>query len=43
MLKTGEAAPDFELPDQNDNIRTLDEFSDNILVMFFYIKDKTPG
>lgn len=43
MLTAGEAAPDFELPDQNNDIKTMEDFIEDKLVMFFYIKDNTPG
>ena len=41
--KVGAAAPDFNLPDQNGQIRTLQEFSGKWLVLYFYPKDDTPG
>ena len=39
----GEAAPGFTLPDQNGETRTLDEFHDKWLVLYFYPRDDTPG
>ena len=38
MAKT---APNFKLPDQNGDIRTLDEFKGRWLVVFFYPKDNS--
>jgi len=43
MLEAGDKAPDFELPAQDGKNYTLQDFSDSILVLFFYIKDRTPG
>lgn len=42
MLKIGQAAPDFHLPDQNGVVHTLKEFNGKKLVLFFYPKDNTP-
>jgi peroxiredoxin Q/BCP len=36
-------APDFSLPDQNGQIRTLAEFKGQWLLIYFYPKDDTPG
>lgn len=36
-------APTFKLPDQLGNIRTLDEFKGNYVLLYFYPKDMTPG
>ena len=41
--QVGEAAPDFNLPDQNGQMRTLKEFSGKWLVLYFYPKNDTPG
>jgi thioredoxin-dependent peroxiredoxin len=43
MLKIGEVAPDFLLPDQNGNLVRLSDFRNNNVVIFFYPKDLTPG
>ena len=43
LPKVGEAAPDFELPDQNGVQHTLKEFAGKWLVLYFYPKDDTPG
>jgi peroxiredoxin Q/BCP len=42
-LKVGDKAPAFSAPDQNGNLRTLDEFKGAKLVLYFYPKDNTPG
>lgn len=39
----GEAAPDFNLPDQNGQMHSLKEFAGKWLVLYFYPKDDTPG
>lgn len=36
-------APDFNLPDQNGNMRSLKDFAGKLLVLNFYPKDDTPG
>jgi peroxiredoxin Q/BCP len=36
-------APNFSLPDQNNNIHTLADYSGKWLVVYFYPKDSTPG
>ena len=41
-LKVGDRIPSFSLKDQNDKLRTSDEFN-KPLVLFFYPKDDTPG
>ena len=42
-LKVGDPAPDFKLKDEQGNIRSLDEFKGNRLIIYFYPKDDTPG
>lgn len=42
-LKAGQQAPDFSLLDQNGKTRTLADFRGNWLVLYFYVKDDTPG
>ena len=43
MLEIGSEAPDFELKNQNgENVR-LSNFKGNIVVLYFYPKDNTPG
>lgn len=36
-------APNFSLPDQNDQIHTLKEYEGKWLVLYFYPKDDTAG
>ena len=36
-------APDFSLPDQNGNVKSLKDFSGKWVVLYFYPKDDTPG
>ncbi len=43
LPKAGEAAPDFELPDQNGMLHNLKEFTGKWLVLYFYPRDDTPG
>jgi peroxiredoxin Q/BCP len=43
LPKVGEAAPDFELPDQNGVSHNLKEFTGKWLVLYFYPRDDTPG
>jgi peroxiredoxin Q/BCP len=43
LPKAGEAAPGFTLPDQNGNARSLEEFRDKWLALYFYPRDDTPG
>ena len=43
MLETGTKAPAFALPDQNGDIRTLEEFSGKKIILYFYPGDNTPG
>jgi len=38
-LSVGDVAPEFSLPDQNGNVRTLKEFSGKWLLIYFYPKD----
>jgi thioredoxin-dependent peroxiredoxin len=43
-LKVGDRAPDFSLPDQNDNpIKLADFLGRKSLVLAFYIRASTPG
>ena len=39
----GKAAPDFTLKNQNDEETSLSQFKGNIVVVYFYPKDNTPG
>lgn len=43
MLQPGTKAPAFALPDQNGNIRTLEEFKGKKIILYFYPKDNTSG
>ncbi len=43
LPKIGEAAPNFNLPDQNGKFFTLADFRGKWLVLYFYPKDDTPG
>ena len=43
MLKTGSAAPDFKLPDQNGKFHTLKEYRGKKVILYFYPKDNTTG
>jgi len=36
-------APDFSLPDQNGQIKKLNDYNGKWLVLYFYPKDDTPG
>lgn len=42
-LKEGDAAPDFSVPDDTDQVRTLADFAGSTLVLYFYPKDDTSG
>lgn len=44
MIKTGDVAPLFSLPDQDGNIILLEKLiGQKIIVLFFYPKDETRG
>lgn len=43
MLKAGDRAPAFSLPDQEGNTRSLTDFAGKKFVIYFYPKDNTPG
>lgn len=45
MLKVGDKAPDFCLPDQNGETHCLKDYlkKGNTVVLYFYPKDDTPG
>ncbi|MFQ5596768.1 MAG: peroxiredoxin [Nitrospiria bacterium] len=44
MLKTQDPAPDFSIPDQNNQVITLSDFKGKKnVVLYFYPKDDTPG
>ena len=43
MIEQGDVAPDFTLPDQDDNPVTLSELRGQTVVLYFYPKSDTPG
>ena len=43
MLETGTKAPEFSLPDQNGEMRSLSDFRGKKVMLYFYPKDNTPG
>ena len=43
MLKVADAAPDFTLPDADNNMVSLRDFRGKKAVLYFYPKDSTPG
>jgi peroxiredoxin Q/BCP len=43
MIEINQDAPDFQLTDQDGQIKTLQDFKGNWLVLYFYPKDETPG
>lgn len=43
MLEIGMKAPSFELPDQNGDIHTLEEYRGKKVILYFYPKDNTAG
>jgi peroxiredoxin Q/BCP len=43
MLEIGTKAPDFELQDQNGDIHKLSDYQGQIVLVYFYPKDNTPG
>jgi peroxiredoxin Q/BCP len=43
MLEPGDQAPDFTLPDQNDDPVTLSKLRGKPVVLYFYPKADTPG
>ena len=43
MLDTGIKAPDFTLPDQNGEMRSLSDYARKKVILYFYPKDNTPG
>lgn len=42
-LRIGQVAPDFAAPDQEGTVRTLGEYRDSWLLLYFYPGDNTPG
>ncbi len=43
MLQTGQTAPEFTLPDQNGENRSLSDFRGQKVILYFYSKDMTSG
>lgn len=43
MLETGIKAPDFTLPDQNGDMRSLSDYLGKRVILYFYPKDMTSG
>lgn len=43
MLKIGEKAPSFTLPDQNEKDHSLSDYLGKWVLLYFYPKDDTPG
>jgi thioredoxin-dependent peroxiredoxin len=43
MLQAGDKAPDFELPDQNDDLVKLSDLKGQTVVLYFYPRADTPG
>ena len=43
MLEIGSKAPDFSLPDQNGEIRSLSDYLGQKVILYFYPKDMTSG
>jgi len=43
MLSTGIKAPEFTLPDQNGEMRSLSDYRGRKVILYFYSKDMTSG
>ncbi len=43
MVEAGERAPEFTLPDDRGQRVTLEGFHGRKVVVFFYVRDDTPG
>ena len=43
MLRIGDKAPDFTLPDSDENLVSLKDFSGKKVVLWFFPKASTPG
>ena len=43
QMKVGEAAPKFTAPDREGKSTSLQDFSNQSIVLYFYPKDNTPG
>ena len=42
-ISEGDPAPGFELPDQDGQIHSLEDYRDKWVLLYFYPKDDTPG
>ena len=43
MLSIGTQAPDFTLPDQNGDLKSLSDYRGKKVILYFYPKDMTAG
>jgi len=43
QVVVGQSAPEFELPDQDGQLHSLEDYRDQWVVLYFYPKDETPG
>ena len=43
MLQVGSRAPNFSVPDETGELRTLKEFEGKTVVLWFYPRADTPG
>ena len=43
QVVVGQPAPEFELPDQEGQLHSLEDYRDRWVVLYFYPKDGTPG
>lgn len=43
QVAVGDPAPEFELPDQDGQLHSLEDYRDRWVVLYFYPKDETPG
>lgn len=43
LLKVGDKAPDFSVPDQDGNLVSLKDYKGKNVILYFYPKDDTPG
>ncbi len=42
-IAVGDMAPEFELPDQDGQLHSLEDYREQWVVLYFYPKDETPG
>ncbi len=43
MLKLNSKAPEFALKDENGNVRKLSDYKNQVVLVYFYPRDDTPG